>query len=98
VFVTSGVATRPHAYWGAYATSKAALDMMVKSWAAELLETKLRVNLLSPGAVRTAMRAQAFPGEDPDTLATATTIAETFLPLVLPSCTRHGEVVEAQKR
>jgi NAD(P)-dependent dehydrogenase (short-subunit alcohol dehydrogenase family) len=98
VFVTSGAASSPTAYWGAYATSKAALDMMVKSWAAELVETKVRVNLLSPGAVRTAMRAHAFPGEDPNTLATPATIAETFLPLVLPSCTRHGETVEAQKR
>jgi NAD(P)-dependent dehydrogenase (short-subunit alcohol dehydrogenase family) len=98
VFVTSGAATAAHAYWGAYATSKAALDMMVKTWAAELVETKVRVNLLSPGAVRTAMRAHAFPGEDPNTLATPETIAGVFLPLVLPSCTRHGEVVEAQKR
>jgi NAD(P)-dependent dehydrogenase (short-subunit alcohol dehydrogenase family) len=98
VFVTSGVSTSVHAYWGAYATSKAALDMMVKSWAAELVETKLRVNLLSPGAVRTAMRAHAFPGEDPKSLPTPETIAETFLPLVLPGCTRHGETVEAQKR
>jgi NAD(P)-dependent dehydrogenase (short-subunit alcohol dehydrogenase family) len=71
---------------------------MVKTWAAELVNTKIRVNLLSPGAVRTAMRAQAFPGEDPNKLPTPEAIAKTFLPLVLPSCTRHGEVVDSQKR
>lgn len=98
IFVTTGATKQAHAYWGAYATSKAALEMMVKTWAAELNETKVRVNLLNPGATRTAMRAQAFPGEDPQTLPTPETIAETFLPLVLPSCTRHGEVVDSQKR
>src|SRR5690606_33302044 len=60
VFVTSGAAQKARAYWGAYATSKAALEMLVQTWAAELVETKVRVNLLSPGPIRTTMRAHAF--------------------------------------
>jgi NAD(P)-dependent dehydrogenase (short-subunit alcohol dehydrogenase family) len=98
VFVSSAAALNARAYWGAYATSKAALEMMVKTWAAELVETKVRVNLLDPGRTRTAMRAQAFPGEDPNTLPSAETIAALFLPFLLPACTRHGEVVAVQKR
>ena len=63
IFVTSGAASNAQAYWGAYATSKAALEMMVQTWAVELAKTNVRVNLLSPGPIRTAMRASAFPGE-----------------------------------
>jgi NAD(P)-dependent dehydrogenase (short-subunit alcohol dehydrogenase family) len=95
VFVTSGAATNIHAYWGAYATSKAALDAMVRSWAAELVDTTVRVNLLSPGPIRTAMRAEAFPGEEPASLRPPEAIAELFVELVSPACTRHGELVLA---
>jgi len=69
VFVTSGVAQNTPAYFGAYATTKAALAALVKTYAAEQANTsKVRTNLFSPGATRTAMRAQAMPGEDPMTL------------------------------
>ena len=61
----------PVPYWGPYATSKAALDMLVRTYAAEIARTPVRVNLIDPGVVRTAMRAQAFPGENPDELAAA---------------------------
>jgi NAD(P)-dependent dehydrogenase (short-subunit alcohol dehydrogenase family) len=93
VFVTSGAATNPRAYWGAYTASKSALDRMVQCWAQELAATSVRVNLLSPGATRTAMRANAFPGEDPVTLKPPEALDELFLSLVLPSSTRHGEIV-----
>lgn len=96
IFVTSRAGRDPKAFRGAYGTSKAALDMMVKTWAAEMEITNVRVNLVSPGKVRTAMRARAFPGEDPMTLPTPEQIAEGFVPLALPSCTRHGEIVELQ--
>ena len=95
VFVTSGAARHARAYWGAYAASKAALDVMVRSWAAELADTAVRVNLLSPGPTRTAMRARAFPGEDPATLKPPERVAEAALELCLPQCTRHGELVLA---
>ncbi len=70
VFVTSGAASKASAYEGPYAVSKAALDTLVRSWANETASTKLRVNLFSPGPVRTRMRASVLPGEDPSTLDT----------------------------
>jgi NAD(P)-dependent dehydrogenase (short-subunit alcohol dehydrogenase family) len=95
IFVTSGAAHAATAYWGAYAVSKAALEMMVKTYAAEVARTRVRVNLLNPGPIRTAMRAHAFPGEDPMTLRPPEAIAETFVALAEAACTRHGEVVSA---
>jgi NAD(P)-dependent dehydrogenase (short-subunit alcohol dehydrogenase family) len=95
IFVSSGAAVTPHAYWGAYAVSKAALEMLVKTYAAELAKTNVRANLIDPGAVRTAMRAKAFPGEDPQSLRTPEAIAETFVELALAACTKNGEVVRA---
>ena len=94
VFVTSGAAGKARAFWGAYATSKAALDAMVKTWAHERENDALRVNLLSPGPVRTAMRAQAMPGEDPDKLPTPTDVAPLFLELLSPQEKRTGEIVQ----
>ena len=93
VFVTSGAATRAQAYWAAYAASKAALDQMVRVWALELASSAVRVNLLSPGPTRTAMRAHAFPGEDPGTLKPPERVAALIVELVSPSCRRHGETV-----
>ena len=68
VFVTSGASSGKYAYWGPYAVSKAGLEALVKTYAHELEDTSVRVNLVNPGSVRTAMRAKAFPGEDPNTL------------------------------
>ncbi len=81
MFVTSGVTEHIHAYWGAYATSKAALETLVETYAAENAKSPLRVNLIDPGAVRTRMRAQAMPGEDPMTLPEADAITELFVTL-----------------
>jgi len=74
--------------------SKAALESLVKIWAAENAKTRLRVNLFNPGATRTGMRAAAMPGEDPMTLPAPETVAEALLPLLLPECAANGEVVE----
>jgi NAD(P)-dependent dehydrogenase (short-subunit alcohol dehydrogenase family) len=93
IFVTSGAARRHTAYWGAYAVSKAALESLALTWAAELETTKIRVNLLSPGPIATRMRAAAFPGEDPASLRQPEDIAGAFVDLALPSCTRHGELI-----
>jgi NAD(P)-dependent dehydrogenase (short-subunit alcohol dehydrogenase family) len=68
LFVTSGVASLARPFWGSYTTSKAALEALVKTYAAENRTTKLRVNLINPGPLRTRMRAQGWPGEDPATL------------------------------
>lgn len=93
VFVTSGAARSAKAYWGGYAMSKAALESLVKVWAAENEKTPLRVNLFNPGATRTGMRAAAMPGEDPMTLPAPETVAEAMLPLLLADCAMTGEVV-----
>jgi len=93
IFVTSGVASAVFPYWGAYATSKAALEMLVRIYAGEVAKTSVRVNLLDPGIVRTALRAEAFPGENPASLRHPDEIAPYFVELATPECRRHGEVV-----
>lgn len=79
VFVTSGVTAGPAPYWGAYAVSKAGLEMLVNTYAAEVANTRVKVSLVDPGVVRTQMRAQAFPGEDPETLPDPETILPRFM-------------------
>ncbi|MBI2233952.1 MAG: SDR family NAD(P)-dependent oxidoreductase [Micavibrio aeruginosavorus] len=96
IFVTSGAAEGYRAYWGAYAASKAGLESLARTYKAETDKTNIRVNLVDPGRVRTAMRAEAFPGEDPQTLVTPDRIVQTFLDLAGPSCAKHGERVRAQ--
>jgi NAD(P)-dependent dehydrogenase (short-subunit alcohol dehydrogenase family) len=68
IFLTSGRAQRPKAFWGPYGTTKAALENLVRTWADELEQTKIRAVLLDPGVMRTRMRAEAMPGEDPAAL------------------------------
>ena len=92
VMISSSVSWTARAYWGPYAVSKAALNTMVQVWAAENMTTNLRVNLFTPGPVRTRMRAQAMPGEDPDTLNTPDVVAEAIVPMCLPSFTETGKV------
>jgi len=97
IFVTSRITTaidgRP--YWAPYAASKAGLEALVMSWAAELHKTHLKVNLIDPGPVTTRMRTEAFPGEDPTTIASPEDVAQDFLGLAEASCERHGERVVA---
>jgi len=95
VFVTSAVGREVRAYWSIYAVSKAAMEMTALIYAAEVETTNVRVNLLNPGGTPTAMRAQAFPGEDPETLKTPDSITELFVELSEPSCTRNGELLTA---
>jgi NAD(P)-dependent dehydrogenase (short-subunit alcohol dehydrogenase family) len=90
IFVSSGAAVRPHAYWGPYAASKAGLEALVRTYAEEVANTPVRVNLVNPGPTRTKMRAQAFPGEDPATLKTPEDITATFVRLAEPACTDNG--------
>jgi NAD(P)-dependent dehydrogenase (short-subunit alcohol dehydrogenase family) len=98
MFVTSSVGHTVRAYWAGYAVSKAALEALVGTYAAEVQKTSLRVNLVDPGRVRTAMRAKAYPGEDPMTLKAPDEITEVFVTLAEASCARHGETVQAQPR
>jgi len=94
MFVTSGEARGAFPYWGAYAASKAALEALVLTWAAEIGRiTPIRANLIDPGVVATRLRAQAFPGEDQDKLAQPDDVTEVFVALAEESCRRHGEIV-----
>jgi NAD(P)-dependent dehydrogenase (short-subunit alcohol dehydrogenase family) len=90
VFVTSGVTASHPAYWGLYTTSKAALEALVLTYAAEITSTPVRANLFCPGPVRTAMRAKAMPGEDPATLPAPQDVAPHLLELVTADCVRNG--------
>ena len=90
VFVTSGAGTNVHAYWGPYAVSKAALDMLARTYAAETAATNVRVNLFNPGATRTRMRAAAMPGEDPMSLKPVEPVAEKIVALCLPEFQETG--------
>jgi len=92
VLVTSGAAQKCRAYWGPYSVSKAALDALAKTYAHEVENTPVRINLLSPGPVATAMRAKAMPGEDPETITQPPQLAELFVTLTLPECEANGEI------
>jgi NAD(P)-dependent dehydrogenase (short-subunit alcohol dehydrogenase family) len=94
VFVTSGIATNPRAYWGPYAISKAALDALARTYAAETATTSVRVNLFSPGSTRTRMRATAMPGEDPLLLKPPEPVAEKIVEMCLPEFQETGRIYE----
>jgi NAD(P)-dependent dehydrogenase (short-subunit alcohol dehydrogenase family) len=94
VFVTSGIGASPRAYWGPYAISKAALDALARTYAAETATTNVRVNLFSPGPTRTRMRRAAMPGEDPMSLKTAEPVAEKIVEMCLPEFQETGMVYD----
>jgi NAD(P)-dependent dehydrogenase (short-subunit alcohol dehydrogenase family) len=81
IFLTTGRVARPKAFWAAYAASKAGMEALVKCWADELEQTAIRAVLLDPGALRTRMRAEAFPGEDPLDLPEPSAIAPLIVDL-----------------
>jgi NAD(P)-dependent dehydrogenase (short-subunit alcohol dehydrogenase family) len=94
IFVTSGVASSPRAYWGPYAISKAALEALVRTYAHEMENTPVRVNMIKPGPPRTAMRSKAFPGEKPETLKRPEDLTETFVALAEPACRENGRLFD----
>jgi len=94
-FVTSAAAHRAEMkpYWGPYAVSKAALEALARTYAAETRNTtNVKVMLANPGPLRTAMRAKAMPGEDPDTLATPEAFARDVARLVAPEWEETGKL------
>jgi NAD(P)-dependent dehydrogenase (short-subunit alcohol dehydrogenase family) len=95
VFVTTGLARDALPYYGPYAVSKAGLETMVRIYAGEVASTRVRVNLLDPGIVRTRLRARIFPGENPATVPSPESVVDAFLPLVLEECSRNGEIFGA---
>jgi NAD(P)-dependent dehydrogenase (short-subunit alcohol dehydrogenase family) len=90
LFVSSGAATKCTAYWGPYSVSKAALEALVRTYAAETRTSALKVNLVNPGPLRTRMRAQAMPGEDPMSLPTPEDLAPHILRLTSPDEAETG--------
>jgi NAD(P)-dependent dehydrogenase (short-subunit alcohol dehydrogenase family) len=98
IFVSSGVVKQPRPFWGAYAVSKAGLES-VRSMLSEELEgeANIRVNSVNPGRMRTAMRAAAYPAEDPNTVPTAESVSGIFLYLLSSSGRGiDGRFVDAQ--
>lgn len=98
VFVTSGAAGKCRAFWGPYSATKAALDALARTYAAETAGTAIRVNLFNPGPIRTAMRAQAMPGEDPQTLEPPEGPAAAILAMCLPGVTETGRLYDYPAR
>ncbi len=99
IFVTSGVTASLPPYWAAYAATKAALEALVTCWAGELAKTELKANLVDPGVLRTAMRARAFPGENPESLDEPSCVVETFISMAMPDWTLNGaRIVAAHTR
>lgn len=81
--LTSTVAAEPRAYWGGYAATKAAMDCLALSYAEEVRNTSpVRVAIVNPKATRTAMRAAAFPGEDPETLKGPEVVGDAIVALL----------------
>lgn len=95
VFTTSGLAREVLPYWGPYSTSKAALEMLCKVYAAENEKTAIRANMVDPGIVDTAMLGEAFPGGYEGAMKKPDDVVPAFLNLCAPSCKKNGEVVKA---
>ena len=94
LFMTSGVTKSMRPFWGSYSITKAALDALVRTYAGEIANTPVRANLFSPGALRTHMRAQAMPGEDPDTLETPDVIVPDIIRMLSPDYAENNVLFE----
>ena len=92
LFVTTGVAREHRPFWGTYAITKAALESLVLTYAAECESTDVRVNLLSPGPLRTRMRMRAMPGEDPETLQKPDVVAPMIVDMLSPDYRKNGQL------
>lgn len=97
VMLSARVATQGKATTGSYAVSKAALESMVRIYVAELGDSPLRINIVSPGPTRTEMRARAAPEEDPMTIKAPDAIAPLFVALSTPECELQGKWIDADE-
>ena len=96
VFITSGSAGRHTPFWGGYAMSKAALESLALTYAAECEGTNIKVNLVNPGPIRTLMRMRAMPGEDPATLKKPEELAPLLVELLSPASQKQAERINFQ--
>lgn len=94
LFITSNITQVKRAYWGPYAVGKAGLEMLAMTYAAETAKSALKVNLLNPGKMRTAMRADAYPGEDQKPLPRPEQLAPAILKLLSADFEQTGERFE----
>lgn len=90
VGVTSGAASIARAYWGPYSASKAALEVLIKTYADEMARTSVRANVFDPGIAKTAMRAKAMPGEDKSTLPLPDAVAPDLIAMISPGFTANS--------
>ena len=97
LFVTSGAARKHTAYWGAYSISKAALESLALTYAAECEGGKVKVNLINPGPMRTAMRKKAMPGEDPAVLPVPEEMAPKIVEMLSPGWGQNGASINFQR-
>jgi NAD(P)-dependent dehydrogenase (short-subunit alcohol dehydrogenase family) len=94
VFMTSGLSWLARAYCGPYAASKAALNVLMQTYAAETVTTPVRVNAFNPGPTRTKMFASGWPGVDPDTLPAPEDVVKAIVPLCTSACTETGKIYD----
>ncbi|WP_455478892.1 SDR family NAD(P)-dependent oxidoreductase [Bartonella sp. B10] len=92
ILLSSTVAHLIRAFWGPYAASKAALEIMARCWAEELKHTPIKVNCVNPGATRTSMRAQAMPSENPQTLPSPQEVVAKIIHLLSPNLQETGKL------
>ncbi len=95
IFTSAMLAQKPMAYWGAYCVSKAALEMLAKTYAAETAKTSIRVNMVDPGVVDTALLQDAFPGGYQGKTVTPESLVDTYLKLAAPDWAQTAAVVKA---
>ncbi len=93
-FISSSAAYKATPYWGPYAVSKAALEALARTYAAEAKGDGVTAMIANPGRMRTRMRAQAMPGEDPATLPTPEEFAKKCLPLLRPDWRESGRLYD----
>ncbi|RDJ24149.1 SDR family NAD(P)-dependent oxidoreductase [Bosea caraganae] len=94
IVMSSGAAHKCFAYWGPYSISKAAVEAMARTYAAETATTTLKVMMVNPGPLRTRMRAEAMPGEDPLTLRTPEELAPHLVEMASPSWGETGKIFD----
>lgn len=98
LILSSAAAHKCKPFWGPYSASKAAVEALARTWAGETQRTPLRIVSIDPGPTRTAMRAQAMPGEDPATVPHPSEVAEALMPLVGPNFTETGKLFVVREK
>ena len=98
LFMSSGAARNCRPFWGPYSVSKAALEALARTYAGEVRNTPIRVVVIDPGRTRTAMRAQAMPGEDPATLPHPSEIVPPLIEMASPGFDRTDVLYDFPRR